>query len=65
MKKVVPSERLRRELDDVLGGIGEEQHALAVALVGLYAILRRALDLARRRHHAADPRGVQRLRMRP
>ena len=25
MKKVVPSERLRRELDDVLAGIGEEQ----------------------------------------
>ena len=25
MQKVVPSERLRRELDDVLNGISEEQ----------------------------------------
>ena len=37
----------------------QPQHALGVAPVGLHAILRRPLDLARRRHHATDPRGAQ------
>jgi putative transposase len=45
MKKVVLSERLRRELDDVLGGIGEEQDPIeAVARLGARLILQQALE---------------------
>jgi hypothetical protein len=45
MKKVVPSERLRRELDDVLAGIGEEQDLIeAVARFGARLILQQALQ---------------------
>src|SRR5471032_2925114 len=45
MKKVVPSERLRRELDDVLAGIGEEQDPVeAVARLGARLILQQALE---------------------
>jgi putative transposase len=45
MKKVVPSERLRRELDDVLSGIGEEQDPVeAVARLGARLILQQALE---------------------
>ena len=45
MKKVVPSERLRRELDDVLAGIGEEQDPIeAVARLGARLILQQALE---------------------
>jgi hypothetical protein len=45
MKKVVPSERLRRGLDDVLAGIGEEQDPVeAVARLGAQLILQQALE---------------------
>jgi putative transposase len=45
MKKVVPSERLRRELDDVLAGIGEvEDPVEAVARLGARLILQQALE---------------------
>jgi putative transposase len=45
MKKVVPSERLRRELDDVLAGIGEEQDPIeVVARLGARLILQQALE---------------------
>jgi putative transposase len=45
MNKVVPSERLRRELDDVLAGIGEEQDPIeAVARRGARLILQQALE---------------------
>ena len=40
----------------------QPQHPLGVALIGLDLVLRRALDLPRRRHHAPDPRRVQRAR---
>ena len=45
MKKVVPSDRLRRELDDVLAGIGEvEDPVEAVARLGARLILQQALE---------------------
>ena len=45
MKKVVPSERLRRELDDVLAGIGEQEDPVeAVARLGARLILQQALE---------------------
>ena len=45
MKKLVPSERLRRELDDVLAGIGEvEDPVEAVARLGARLILQQALE---------------------
>jgi putative transposase len=45
MKKVVPSERLRRELDDVLAGIGQEEDPIeAVARLGARLILQQALE---------------------
>jgi putative transposase len=45
MKKVVPSDRLRRELDDVLAGIGEEEDPIeAVARLGARLILQQALE---------------------
>lgn len=45
MKKVVPSERLRRELDDVLNGITEEKDPIeAVARLGARLILQQALE---------------------
>jgi putative transposase len=45
MQKVVPSERLRRELDDVLNGITEEQDPIeAVARLGARLILQQALE---------------------
>jgi hypothetical protein len=40
----------------------QPQHALGVTLVGLDPVLGGTLDLARRRHHATDPRGIQRTR---
>ena len=40
----------------------QPQHPLGVALIGLDLVLRRALDLPRRRHHAPDPRRLQRPR---
>ena len=45
MKKVVPSERLRRELDDVLAGVGQEEDPIeAVARLGARLILQQALE---------------------
>lgn len=45
MQKVVPSERLRRELDDVLNGISEEQDPIeVVARLGARLILQQALE---------------------
>ena len=45
MQKVVPSERLRRELDDVLNGITEEEDPIeAVARLGARLILQQALE---------------------
>jgi transposase-like protein len=61
MKKVVPSERLRRELDDVLNGITEEQDPIeAVARLGARLILQQALEdevtdfVGRARHERAN-----------
>lgn len=61
MKKVVPSERLRRELDDVLDGITEEQDPIeAVARLGARLILQQALEdevtefVGRGRYERAD-----------
>ena len=60
MQKVVPSERLRRELDDVLNGISEEQDPIeAVARLGARLILQQALEdevsefVGRRRYERA------------
>ncbi len=65
MKKVVPSERLRRELDDVLAGIGEEQDPIAaVARLGARLILQQALEdevtefIGRGRYERSDGEGV-------
>jgi putative transposase len=45
MKKVVPSERLRHELDEVLAGIGEAEDPVeAVARLGARLILQQALE---------------------
>ena len=45
MKKVVPSEWLRHELDEVLAGVGEEQDPVeAVARLGARLILQQALE---------------------
>jgi putative transposase len=64
MQKVVPSERLRRELDDVLAGIGEEQDPIeAVARLGARLILQQALEdevtefVGRARYERADGGG--------
>jgi putative transposase len=45
MAKIVPSERLRRELDEVLAGVGEHDDPVeAVARVGARLILQQALE---------------------
>jgi len=45
MKKVVPSERLRHELDEVLAGVGEAEDPVeAVARLGARLILQQALE---------------------
>ena len=45
MAKIVPSERLRRELDEVLTGIGEHDDPVeAVACMGARLILQQALE---------------------
>jgi putative transposase len=61
MQKVVPSERLRRELDDVLNGITQEQDPIeAVARLGARLILQQALEdevtdfVGRSRYQRAD-----------
>jgi putative transposase len=61
MQKVVPSERLRRELDDVLNAITEEQDPIeVVARLGARLILQQALEdevsdfVGRSRYERAD-----------
>jgi putative transposase len=61
MKKVVPSDRLRRELDDVVNGITEEEDPIeAVARLGARLILQQALEdevtefVGRDRYERAD-----------
>jgi transposase-like protein len=61
VKKVVPSERFRRELDEVLAGVGEQDDPLeAVARLGARLILQQALEdevtefLGRERYQRAD-----------
>jgi hypothetical protein len=45
MAKIVPSERLRRELDEVLAGVGEHDDPVeAVARIGVRLILQQALE---------------------
>jgi putative transposase len=65
MKKVVPSERLRRELDDVLAGIAVEEDPIeAVARLGARLILQQALEdevtefVGRARYERSDGGGV-------
>jgi len=64
MQKVVPSERLRRELDDVLNAITEQQDPIeAVARLGARLILQQALEdevtefVGRARYERADSGG--------
>jgi putative transposase len=61
MAKIVPSERLRRELDEVLAGVGEHDDPVeAVARIGARLILQQALEdevtefLGRERYARAD-----------
>ena len=45
MEKVAPSERFRRELDEVLAGVGEEQDPIeTVGRLGARLILQQALE---------------------
>lgn len=64
MAKIVPSERLRRELDEVLAGIGEHDDPVeAVARVGARLIMQQALEdevtefLGRERYARVDGEG--------
>jgi len=61
MAKIVPSERLRRELDEVLAGVGEHDDPVeAVARLGARLILQQALEdevtefVGRARHERAQ-----------
>jgi len=61
MAKIVPSERLRRELDEVLAGVGEHEDPVeAVARLGARLIMQQALEdeltefLGRERYARAD-----------
>jgi putative transposase len=61
MEKVAPSERFRRELDEVLAGVGEEQDPVeVVGRLGARLILQQALEdevtefLGRRRYQRAE-----------
>jgi putative transposase len=65
MAKIVPSERLRRELDEVLAGVGDHDDPVeAVARVGARLIMQRALEdevtefLGRERYQRADDGGA-------
>jgi putative transposase len=65
MAKIVPSERLRRELDQVLAGVGEyEDPVEAVARLGARLIMQQALEdevtefLGRERYARADDGGA-------
>src|SRR3954466_8876104 len=67
MAKIVPSERLRRELDEVLAGVGEHDDPVeAVARGGARLILQQALEdevtdfLGRERYQRADGAAVYR-----
>ena len=64
MAKIVPSERLRRELDEVLAGVGEHDDPVeVVARVGARLIIQQALEdevtdfLGRERYQRADGEG--------
>ncbi len=64
MAKIVPSERLRRELDEVLAGVGEHDDPVeAVARLGARLILQHALEdevtefLGRKRYERAGGAG--------
>src|SRR5438874_4907391 len=64
MARVVPSERLRRELDEVLAGVGEcDDPVEAVARLGARLILQQALEdevtefLGRERYQRDDGDG--------
>jgi hypothetical protein len=61
MAKIVPSERLRRELDEVLAGVaGYDDRVEAVARIGAWLIMQQALEdevtefLGRKRYQRAD-----------
>src|SRR5215216_4004945 len=61
MAKIVPSERLRRELDELLAGVGEcDDPVEAVARLGARLIMQQALEdevsefLGRERYQRAD-----------
>src|SRR5688500_14812295 len=61
MAKIVPSERLRRELDEVLAGVGEHDDPVeAVARLGARLIMQQALEdevtefFGRERYERAD-----------
>jgi putative transposase len=61
MAKIVPSERLRRELDELLSGVGDRDDPVeAVARLGARLILQQALEdeltefVGRRRYQRAD-----------
>ena len=65
MAKIVPSERLRRELDEVLAGVGEHDDPVeAVARLGARLIMQQALEdevtefLGRERYQRADERAA-------
>src|SRR3954470_1275006 len=65
MAKIVPSERLRRELDEVLAGVGEHDDPVeAVARVGARLIMQQALEdevtefLGRERYRRVDGDGA-------
>jgi putative transposase len=65
MAKIVPSERLRRELDEVLAGVGEHDDPVeAVARLGARLIIQQALEdevtefLGRERYQRAEDGGA-------
>src|SRR3954452_24145186 len=65
MAKIVPSDRLRRELEEVLSGVGEHDDPVeAVARLGARLILQQALEyevaefLGRERYERADSGGA-------
>jgi putative transposase len=65
MAKIVPSERLRRELDEVLAGVAEcEDPVEAIARLGARLIMQRALEdevtefLGRERYRRAGDGGA-------
>src|SRR3954469_16026586 len=67
MAKIVPSERLRRELDEVLAGVGEfDDPVEAVARLGARLIMQQALEeevtdfLGRERYQRADGAAIYR-----